>query len=238
MNLGDSTPTTSVVDRPQYGYASSESESRHVSGGSGKKRASRAGTRSVSTLSAAQLERKRANDREAQRAIRQRTKDHIESLERNISDLRAAHDASEKMAAVAHQRSRELEDENVYLRTKLGEVGYPMAVPPESRLLCNIALFSAHLRIHRPSRSRARSVTGACNISRNSGTGCEHTTPGFYIYSKKHAIHQYIAVFQLSTRLVATRAGAIFRDSRKCSCNSTCTLVNPIGAGTYELEIA
>ena len=35
-----------------------------------KKRPSRAGTRSVNTLSATQLERKRANDREAQRAIR------------------------------------------------------------------------------------------------------------------------------------------------------------------------
>lgn len=139
MNLGDSTPTTSGIDRPQYGYASSEGESRHVSGGHSKKRASRAGTRSVSTLSAAQLERKRANDREAQRAIRQRTKDHIEGLERNISDLRAAHEASEKIAAVAHQRSRELEEENAYLRTKLGEVGYPMAVPPDSKLICKFS---------------------------------------------------------------------------------------------------
>jgi hypothetical protein len=136
MNPDDSTfnqhQSGSVDNRPQYGYASSESESRNVSSTSsgGKKRASRAGTRSVTTLSAAQLERKRANDREAQRAIRQRTKDHIDSLERNISDLRASNDASEKMAAIAHQRNRELEDENAYLRTKLGEVGFPMAVPP------------------------------------------------------------------------------------------------------------
>jgi hypothetical protein len=131
MNPGDSTPTTSIGDRPQYGYASSESESRPFSSSGGKKRASRAGTRSVSTLSAAQLERKRANDREAQRAIRQRTKDHIETLERNISELRAANDASEKMAAMSHQRTRELEEENAYLRSKLGEVGYPIP-PPDS----------------------------------------------------------------------------------------------------------
>ena len=44
--------------------------------------------RSVSSLSATQLERKRANDREAQRLIRQRTKDRIEGLEKQLSDLR------------------------------------------------------------------------------------------------------------------------------------------------------
>ena len=129
MNPSDSTPTQSGFDRQQHGYASSESESRQASSSVGKKRASRAGTRSVTTLSAAQLERKRANDREAQRAIRQRTKDHIDNLERNISDLRAAQDASEKMVAVTQQRNRELEEENAYLRTKLGEAGYPVAVP-------------------------------------------------------------------------------------------------------------
>lgn len=43
--------------------------------------------RSVNSLSATQLERKRANDREAQRLIRQRTKDRIQSLEKQISDL-------------------------------------------------------------------------------------------------------------------------------------------------------
>ncbi|QSZ36672.1 hypothetical protein DSL72_006553 [Monilinia vaccinii-corymbosi] len=52
-----------------------------------KKRVSRAGTRSVSTLSPAQLARKRANDREAQRNIRLRTKEHIERLEARIEEL-------------------------------------------------------------------------------------------------------------------------------------------------------
>ena len=73
----------------------------------------------MTTLSAAQLERKRANDREAQRAIRQRTKEHIEGLEKNVSDLQVARDASE-------QRNRELEEENAYLRVKLDEAGMPI----------------------------------------------------------------------------------------------------------------
>ena len=47
----------------------------------------RVGTRSVNTLSEAQLERKRANDREAQRIIRRRTREHIENLERQVAEL-------------------------------------------------------------------------------------------------------------------------------------------------------
>jgi hypothetical protein len=83
-----------------------------------KRRPSRAGTRSVSTLTAAQLERKRANDREAQRAIRQRTKDHIDTLERRISELSATNDTSAKLMQ-ALQRNEELEQENAILRSRL-----------------------------------------------------------------------------------------------------------------------
>ncbi|APA11632.1 hypothetical protein sscle_08g064020 [Sclerotinia sclerotiorum 1980 UF-70] len=52
-----------------------------------KKRASRAGSRNVSTLTPAQLARKRANDREAQRNIRLRTKENIEQLEARVEEL-------------------------------------------------------------------------------------------------------------------------------------------------------
>ncbi|KAJ5096581.1 hypothetical protein N7456_007302 [Penicillium angulare] len=58
-------------------------------GGSAKGRESRAGARKVSSLSAEQLERKRANDREAQRSIRQRTKEHIEQLEGQVAMLQS-----------------------------------------------------------------------------------------------------------------------------------------------------
>lgn len=79
-----------------------------------KPRASRAGTRSVSTLNAAQLERKRANDREAQRAIRQRTKDHIERLERRIQELSGEDEStleSHPAFQEARKRNAELEAE-------------------------------------------------------------------------------------------------------------------------------
>ena len=95
----------------------SDGKSKHSQSGQ-KRRPSRAGTRSVSTLTAAQLERKRANDREAQRAIRQRTKDHIESLERRIAELTATNDTGAKLVQ-ALQRNEELEQENSILRSRL-----------------------------------------------------------------------------------------------------------------------
>ena len=106
---------------PSHEGYSSESESKIQSSLPGaKRRASRAGTRSVTTLTAAQLERKRANDREAQRAIRQRTKDHIESLERQITELTAQQDTSNPSKLVElMQRNEELEQENTMLKTRL-----------------------------------------------------------------------------------------------------------------------
>jgi len=122
--------------------ASSESESRQsntASAGAGnvpgssnsRKRASRAGTRSVSTLSAAQLERKRANDREAQRAIRARTKEHIEKLERKIAELSNLDGRNEQLLS-ALKRNKELEEENQMLRATLDQQNYALSGVPES----------------------------------------------------------------------------------------------------------
>lgn len=99
--------------------------------GTVRKRASRAGTRSVSTLSAAQLERKRANDREAQRAIRARTKEHIEKLERRIHELTSADERNEQLLA-ALKRNKELEEENQMLRASLEQAHYTLGVSPGS----------------------------------------------------------------------------------------------------------
>ncbi|GAB7329586.1 hypothetical protein MBLNU13_g01342t1 [Cladosporium sp. NU13] len=130
QNLPDS--SYSGLERTQsHGYASSGSEQPKKSGSTTKKRASRAGTRSVSTLSAAQLERKRANDREAQRAIRQRTKDHIDGLESTITELRRSQEASDKISLATRQRNRELEEENSYLRLRLSEAGLTADLPPQ-----------------------------------------------------------------------------------------------------------
>lgn len=113
---------------PTYDDHSSGSERKQSLAG-GKKRPSRAGTRSVTTLTAAQLERKRANDREAQRAIRQRTKDHIESLERQVRDLTAqiGTNSSSKMMELM-RRNEELEQENALLRARLSHAGQALGM--------------------------------------------------------------------------------------------------------------
>ncbi|KAI5859764.1 hypothetical protein GGS23DRAFT_614800 [Durotheca rogersii] len=79
----------------------------------------RKGTRSVSTLTPAQLARKRANDREAQRAIRARTKEHIESLEREIEKLRGQQNRDHTIQTLI-QRNKALEDELRRTREGMG----------------------------------------------------------------------------------------------------------------------
>ncbi|KHN95222.1 bZIP transcription factor [Metarhizium album ARSEF 1941] len=79
----------------------------------------RKGTRSVSTLTPSQLARKRANDREAQRAIRARTKEHIERLERELEDLRSSR-GRDKTVQELLRRNKALEDELRQLRDSMG----------------------------------------------------------------------------------------------------------------------
>lgn len=79
----------------------------------------RKGTRSVSTLTAAQLARKRANDREAQRAIRARTKDHIERLEAELDELRSVHSRDQTVQELL-RRNKMLEEELKALRDTMG----------------------------------------------------------------------------------------------------------------------
>jgi len=72
----------------------------------------------VSTLTPAQLARKRANDREAQRAIRARTKEHIERLEKELEVLKAQQSRDETVKGLM-ARNKKLEAELVVLRDKL-----------------------------------------------------------------------------------------------------------------------
>lgn len=93
--------------------------------GSSRKREPRPGTRKVSSLSAEQLERKRANDREAQRSIRQRNKEHIEQLEgqvatlqNQITDLRTRSERFDELI----RRNTALDEENSRLKHQLAAI--------------------------------------------------------------------------------------------------------------------
>lgn len=93
------------------------------------------GTRSVSTLTPAQLARKRANDREAQRAIRARTKEHIENLEREIEELRSSHSRDETVRNLL-RRNKALEDELHRTRESMGITsGGPRSMYPSGMMV-------------------------------------------------------------------------------------------------------
>ncbi|KAL6238961.1 hypothetical protein BDW75DRAFT_236909 [Aspergillus navahoensis] len=98
-----------------------------------KKKENRAGTRRVTSLTAEQLERKRANDREAQRTIRQRTREHIERLELQVAELKAKGDKFDEVV----RRNALLETEIGALRHQLsmatGSPGYQNLERPYSQ---------------------------------------------------------------------------------------------------------
>lgn len=86
----------------------------------GRKRKAPSGSRGVSSLTPEQLAKKRANDREAQRAIRERTKQHIESLERRIQEL-TSQQPYQELQAVIRQKDA-IQAENDEIRRRLASI--------------------------------------------------------------------------------------------------------------------
>jgi hypothetical protein len=87
-----------------------------------KRRTAATGTssRGVANLTPDQLAKKRANDREAQRAIRERTKNQIETLETKIRDLTSQQPYQELQHVL---RQKELvETENAEIKKRLASV--------------------------------------------------------------------------------------------------------------------
>ena len=92
--------------------------------GPSKKRRTSTSGRGVANLTPEQLNKKRANDREAQRAIRERTKGQIENLERRIQDLTSQQPYQELQHALRQKDLVEAENEDIRkrLQTVLGIV--------------------------------------------------------------------------------------------------------------------
>ncbi|KAJ3944774.1 uncharacterized protein N0V96_004788 [Colletotrichum fioriniae] len=132
----------------------------------------RKGTRSVSTLTPSQLARKRANDREAQRAIRARTKEHIERLERELEELKSERGRDQS------QTVQELLRKNKALEEELFKLRESMGVPngqsyPNSGTAASIASSSAWLPLVRADSASVyddnlSSISGAVPSPRSS----------------------------------------------------------------------
>lgn len=81
-----------------------------------KRKAPGSGSRGVASLTPDQLAKKRANDREAQRAIRERTKTQIESLERRIQELTSQQPYQELQAVIRQKDAIQAENEEIRRR--------------------------------------------------------------------------------------------------------------------------
>jgi TolA-binding protein len=87
---------------------------------SSKKRKATCSARGVASLTPEQLAKKRANDREAQRAIRERTKAQIEKLERQIQELTSQQPYQELQTVL--QQKDAIQAENDEIRRRLASV--------------------------------------------------------------------------------------------------------------------
>ncbi|ORY64058.1 uncharacterized protein BCR38DRAFT_324244, partial [Pseudomassariella vexata] len=85
-----------------------------------KKRRIGAGSRGVANLTPEQLAKKRANDREAQRAIRERTKNQIETLEQRIRELTSQKPYQDLQSVIRAKEA--VEAENADIRSRLASV--------------------------------------------------------------------------------------------------------------------
>ncbi|QGI95948.1 hypothetical protein CEK26_009017 [Fusarium fujikuroi] len=117
-----SMPYSSSPDSQTITYSSQNNNTDNMvrsSSAEPAKSSKRKGTRSVSTLTPSQLARKRANDREAQRAIRARTKEHIDRLERELEDLKSKQSRDQTVQELL-RRNQALEEELMRLKENMG----------------------------------------------------------------------------------------------------------------------
>ncbi|KAL7926522.1 hypothetical protein ACQKWADRAFT_280569 [Trichoderma austrokoningii] len=85
-----------------------------------KKRKTGTGSRGVANLTPEQLAKKRANDREAQRAIRERTKNQIERLEKRIHELENQKPYQDLQVVVRAKEA--IEAENAEIKRRLATI--------------------------------------------------------------------------------------------------------------------
>lgn len=137
-----------------------------------KRKLNSTSSRGVANLTPDQLAKKRANDRQAQRAIRERTKTHIEALEQQVRELASQKPVLDLQAAV--QQNERIRLENQELRRSLKtvmDIIQPLLAKPEASgesnmLSWSIDLCAALMRIDLPPVvCQPRSIPPPSNLS-------------------------------------------------------------------------
>lgn len=109
LSVSQDASAASVADSPAESQAASPDDGTAPEDQRTKKRKGGPGSRGVANLTPEQLAKKRANDREAQRAIRERTKHTIENLENKIKDLTSQQPYQELQAVLRDKEAVEQE---------------------------------------------------------------------------------------------------------------------------------
>ncbi|KAI1083833.1 hypothetical protein F5B20DRAFT_525565 [Whalleya microplaca] len=112
-------PDSNVSSQP-LGDGASPAANEDPGDRKAKKRRTGPGSRGVANLTAEQLAKKRANDREAQRAIRERTKHQIENLEKRIRELTSQQPYQELQAVIRAKEA--VEAENAEIKRRLASI--------------------------------------------------------------------------------------------------------------------
>ena len=121
MEQSPSYPAQIIANSPAPSYSSAATTATTTTTNNKKRRTSVVtGSRGVANLTPEQLAKKRANDREAQRAIRERTKGQIEQLEKRIQEL-TAQKPYQELQDVFRQKAM-VEAENEDIRRRLASV--------------------------------------------------------------------------------------------------------------------
>ncbi|OJJ80892.1 bZIP transcription factor [Aspergillus glaucus CBS 516.65] len=111
-----SRPESAEAETPQ----ADDDSRKGISTAGRKRKLNSISARGVANLTPDQLAKKRANDRQAQRAIRERTKTHIDALEQQVRDLSSQKPILDLQAAV--KRYEAIQEENKELRQRLQAV--------------------------------------------------------------------------------------------------------------------
>lgn len=168
--LSDSNLTPGGFTPAYHPSATPDAASPATSDELGRKRKINTGSRGVANLTPEQLAKKRANDREAQRAIRKRTKFRIDELELRVRELE-----SRPLYQELQEAQRQKDDahaENEELRRKLSSV---------------MAIIQPALKSPGPSAStRTGIAAGGCHIS---GPNAHHRPSHFSAEPPSPASH-------------------------------------------------
>ncbi|KAG9236931.1 BZIP transcription factor [Amylocarpus encephaloides] len=132
-------------------------------------------SRGVANLTPDQLAKKRANDREAQRAIRERTKNQIEGLERKLTELASKQPYQELQLAL---RQKELvEAENADIKKRLASV-LLLIEPILGRIGQEPLTYTPPAPAYVPNRPGSSNVNASTPTSAVSPGGVQWQAPG------------------------------------------------------------